>query len=89
MTGVARIAAERANQVADGWTLQHDRQEHPDGDLHDAAWLLLSDDSDGDGPEWAKRLWRKYEDDRVQRLIIAGALIAAELDRLYEVESFT
>jgi hypothetical protein len=40
--GVARIAAERQRQMGEkGWSLEHDRTEHADGSLTDAAAALI------------------------------------------------
>lgn len=95
-SGVGRIAAERVRQIADkGWTEQHDRDEHADGSLTDAAAALLLE-YDG-APEvedvldrakpWVRDLHAhanaKYRgQDRYRLLEIAGAFIAAELDRI-------
>lgn len=88
LTGVYLIVAERARQVtAEGWTPEHD-DEHRFGELAiAAAWYarLGTDaaiDDDGEG-------WRSIADwikptpgDRIRELVKAGALIAAEIDRL-------
>lgn len=90
-SGVGRIAAERVRQIVEkGWTPEHDRTEHADGSLVEAAYLLLADYATLPRPfvrhELAEELWEhasaKYRTDRQRLLEIAGALVAAELDRL-------
>lgn len=93
MTGIQLIAAERQRQIeVEGFTPQHDEQ-HVNGELADAAAVYaLSaeameklDSAFGDGtiPLWPfDPKWLKISDDRVRDLTKAGALIAAEIDRL-------
>jgi len=84
MRGIELIYAERERQInAEGWTFEHDDQ-HDDGELAMAAACYAAWPQDtlyGLWPfdaEWDKR--KKH--DRIRQLTIAGALIAAELDRL-------
>ncbi len=87
-SGVSLIAAERARQVAvEGWTPEHD-DEHADGELAKAAACYALPPS-GDDPEpsdppafwpWHRAWWKPG--DRIRELEKAGALIAAEIDRL-------
>lgn len=94
MNGVERIAAERQRQVGvEGWTPEHD-DEHDSAELVLAARSYLSRTTDQrpDGerdyrfpppPTWPwDASWWKPSDDPVRNLIKAGALIAAEIDRL-------
>lgn len=112
MTGVERIAAERARQInAEGWGSAHD-DEHTDGELALVAALYATpfplfertDRSDGGvvfqdpwptswDPTWDKRPRHRDDPDgrlasnpprklRIRALEKAGALIAAEIDRL-------
>lgn len=93
-TGAELIAAERERQMSEeGWTEEHDDQ-HEDAELawtacyyampcpkvvHDIVippHVMFPDNWD---ESWAKR--RGYHD-RVRDLVKAGALIAAEIDRL-------
>lgn len=82
--GVDRIARERIRQVAEeGWSAGHDAH-HSSGQLVDAAACYLDRDLD---PEflplrwpWAGKWWKPK--DRLRNLERAGALIAAEIDRL-------
>ena len=83
--GAALIAAERQRQVSvDGWTPAHDA-EHTIGELVDAAVCYLHD-IDAESPmiwpwPWDESWW-KPSDDRIRNLVRAGALIAAEIDRI-------
>ena len=91
--GVAAIAFERRRQItAEGWTPEHD-DAHRNGELAKAAgcyaWIAGQSDElrsvfrsppptwpDGWGAEW----WKIK--DRRSDLVRAGALIAAEIDRI-------
>jgi hypothetical protein len=92
--GVEDIAAERARQVsAEGWTPEHD-DEHDAGELASAAACYAVNAAcqihpyDGNGAEvgdlpwwpWDKSWWKPR--DARRDLVRAGALIAAEIDRL-------
>ena len=84
--GIALIAAERARQVAaKGWTADHDDQ-HDAGELAVRAAELAIEATDEEVTSncheydaWG--LIERHGKDRVRSLVIAGALIAAELDR--------
>lgn len=91
MNGAELIAAERQRQIdAEGWTPDHD-DEHGGGELADAAFVYLwhvttrAFPTPGQPPRlfwpWAPE-WYKPSDDPVRNLVKAGALIAAEIDRL-------
>ena len=94
LTGGQRINQERLRQRQKGFDDAHD-DEHGDGSLLHAAILLACDVAglelkgvdppDLNGP-WPDQLClhvrRKYAGDLAQRLTIAGALIAAEIDRI-------
>lgn len=85
MTGVEIIAAERERQqTQEGWTPDHD-DEHGEGELRKAALCFLADVwSDTRCPRgwpWHWKWW-KPSDDQILNLAKAGALIAAEIDRL-------
>jgi hypothetical protein len=95
--GAQRITAERQRQVAkEGWTPEHD-DGHDAGELAIAgmcyaayAGNLLHPNTQGDGdwrdtpPEWWMwgAEWWKPSDDPARNLEKAGALMAAEIDRL-------
>ena len=89
--GAALITAERSRQITvEGWTPQHDDDEHESGDLARAVLCYLTcglNQSRGVGQQktvplswpWAKEWW-KPSDDPVRNMVKAGALIAAEID---------
>lgn len=96
-SGVCLISLERLRQKEDkGFDAAHD-DAHDDGSLLLAAGKIAMDCSGGTHPtdpeleddeeaDWTDRLaahvLRKYADDPIRRLAIAGAMIAAEIDRL-------
>lgn len=93
MAGADLIAAERLRQVAEeGRTAEHD-DEHVDGALGRAALSYLAaavttgefgTEAAGEVWPWERtgEPWRHPVGDRVRRLVKAGALIAAEIDRI-------
>jgi hypothetical protein len=86
--GAALIAAERRRQVTEeGWTPEHD-DGHDSGELARAAasYALVGDywardERAIDLWPWSLLIW-KPSDDPIRNLVRAGALIAAEIDRL-------
>lgn len=94
-TGIELIAEERQRQIEkEGWTSEHDAT-HQQGELADAAaCYALTDDAliDMDyswGNDMYLRLWpfdlkwlKRDKNNRIRDLQKAGALIAAEIDRL-------
>lgn len=84
LSGAELIAAERHRQVsAEGWTPEHD-DHHTSGELVDAAVAYLAEGNPDSGRPWwpwDESYW-KPSTDRVRNLAKAGALIAAEIDRL-------
>lgn len=96
MSGVELIAAERRRQVEEeGWTAEHD-EEHIDGELCGgaAAYATVAHRQIGSGQFYAESVkppaqtwrwsheWWKPSEDPIRNLVKAGALIAAEIDRL-------
>lgn len=96
MSGIELIAAERARQVEkEGWTPEHDDQ-HDNEELALAACYyalpapmpitygrgeyIIGPDSLFPS-EWSETLMKRSAD-RIRNLVKAGALIAAEIDRL-------
>jgi hypothetical protein len=84
----ADVLAERQRQITDeGWTPAHD-DKHTYGELVQAAADLCVDGTDFrvvdmDGDQiigWG--LNERHKDDRRRQLVIAGALILAEIERL-------
>ena len=103
MTGVELIAAERQRQIEkEGWTPEHDAQ-HWDSELAFAAcyyampYLIVRHCGDNLCPihpnvffketGWDKRWAKRDGKGRIRRLQVAGALIAAEIDRLQRVRT--
>ncbi len=101
-TGIELIAEERARQISkEGWTPKHD-DKHDDEELARAAacYALPSHQRDEivcehrersitlqcDLWPWEARWWKPTPDNRVRELVKAGALIAAEIDRLQRAE---
>lgn len=87
--GVSLNAAERHRQVADeGYTPEHDAEHGDDGGLAWAAWAYIDraiHTTDAYVPPpamwpWGEAAW-KAEATPVRRLVIANALISAEIDR--------
>jgi len=82
--GVELIATERTRQIErEGWTPEHDA-EHVDGELVSAAISYAIHPSRNSPPitwPWDDEWW-KPSPSRVRDLVKAGALIAAEIDRL-------
>lgn len=98
MTGVERIAAERQRHFdVEGWTPEHD-DEHSNGEIavagacyaflvgypDDEAWKT-SETRKPFGWPWSPEWW-KPSDDPIRNLEKAGALIAAEIDRLQRLQ---
>lgn len=100
LRGADRIAAERQRQIErEGWSKEHD-QEHPWGALAlaGACYAMLGGIRDKrllNGPTlrellwpWEERWWKPAKNasfaERLRELEKAGALIAAEIDRLLD-----
>lgn len=86
MTGVERIVAERLRQIeVEGWTPEHDFQYTEEELLNAATVYVLSDEYTtfgGISGIWPwDRAWFKPAT-KIRNLEKAGALIAAEIDRL-------
>jgi hypothetical protein len=92
MTGIERIAAERKRQIEEeGFTAEYDDQ-HEDGGLAKAAASYAYPREGGFFSRraalwpWADGWYRPTPDNRIRELEKAGALIAAEIDRLLRKE---
>lgn len=84
-TGIELITEERQEQIVKHKrTIEHDAIENNDCQLVIAAIRLCQDLGDPKAPEgWSLTIWRKMTaKHKKDRLIIAGALIAAEIDML-------
>lgn len=91
-SGLWIIAHERLRQVLDeGWTPEHDDR-HTNGELAWAAMCYAAPDRGG--PEmirelvwpWDDKWWKPTPNNRILELAKAGALIAAEIDRLLRLQ---
>ena len=94
--GTLLIEAERERQIIqEGYSLEHDLDNDSEelaivgalyalpANLREGENYLLIDDF---YPEtWHKRHWKPTPDDRIKELVKAGALIAAEIDRLQQI----
>ena len=88
-TGIELIAEERQEQIEKhGYTAHEDDNMNDEMQLRIAASRLLGDRNDYPSPDgWNGTGWRYMNDKPIkERLIIAGALIAAEIDRLQRLE---
>jgi hypothetical protein len=91
MSGVELITAERQRQVTqEGWTSEHD-DEHRDGELCLAALCYAQSALYGKHLLGRRALWPWGEvawkpKSPVEDLVRAGALIAAEIDRLQRLK---
>jgi hypothetical protein len=95
MTGIERIAAERKRQIeVEGFTAEHDDQWEA-GELAQAALCYCMEPPDPeeilygvveasvpDEWPWDSSWWKSTPENRIRELEKAGALIAAEIDRL-------
>ena len=85
ITGTRLITEERERQLKD-WSPDHDLSEHKAGDLSVVAAHLAVEGTDAVVTDPLERgtwgLLEKYKDRELRRLVIAGALIAAEIDRV-------
>jgi hypothetical protein len=87
-TGVEIIAEERTRQINDkGYTLERDT-ELKEGDLAKAAatFCLPRENRSMIWP-WGGAWWKPTPDHRIKELAKAGALIAAEIDRIQRAKS--
>ncbi len=96
-TGAQLIAIERERQInEEDWDDEHD-DEHQDGDLARAAICYAAQDrifikyQDGHNitfrdpwpGDWDDEWDKRHKHGPIRRLVIAGALIAAEIDKMY------
>lgn len=101
-TGIELIAEERQRQIdVEGWTIGHDVQEHPNNELANAAATYAMDSDCREALmdiydcrlvgvpatwPWDEEWYKLTPDNRIKELIKAGALIAAEIDRLQMIQ---
>lgn len=90
-SGIALIDKERQEQIVKhGRTIDRDVSENTDGQLMDAVHKLTSDEPESmvQPYNWNPQIWDKMIAKPItERLIIAGALIAAEIDRLNAIKN--
>lgn len=97
MNGAQLIADERWRQISmEGWSKENDSQ-HTSDELSMAAVsyatpIRLRRYRSGSVPStwptaWWNGWWKPFPNDRVRELVKAGALIAAEIDRLLDETS--
>ena len=93
--GLELIGDERDRQILkEGWTSEHDKQ-HDLGQLADAAacYAMTDEMREFIDENWGNDMWlhlwpfdlkwlKLTPDDRIKQLVKAGALIAAEIDRI-------
>lgn len=98
--GVELIEIERSRQVTDcGWTAENDDKQTGAELIACAdriiAEVLEKDDSEANRSsdywphERASHIRNKYGSNHIRRLVIAGALVAAEIDRLQRLPKST
>lgn len=92
MDGASLIAQERKRQIEEeGYTAVHDEQ-HNNEELVEAAGCYIYSYVNRD-PQmplidwpWDPRDWKSTPEDWIKQLVKAGALIAAEIDRLQRMK---
>jgi len=94
--GVKAIQEERERQIEKGYSKKHDQTFHKNGELLDVPLGILLYHSnyriEGDNSfyralaDWERYIIEKYSDYYKRSLEVAGAMIAAELDRILDDE---
>jgi hypothetical protein len=90
LLGVRLIEEERRRQIeAEGWSADHD-DSHSDGELAMEAlfWAAEGTDVAAESDGMCGTEHRKSKS-RIRQLVIAGALVAAEIDRLHREQART
>lgn len=87
MNGIELIANERLEQLnKHNWSFEHDAK-HTSEELKYAAIYVLTKDVDYFPRNWLKKYQDKFnKKEGIESLKVAGALIAAEIDRLLGAE---
>lgn len=76
------VLAERAKQRS-RWSDEYDDTEHIDGMLAGAGVVIWeAAETHPDNPDWVNHAIEKHAENPRQRLVIAAALLIAEIDRL-------
>lgn len=82
-TGIKLIAEERATHEGKGWTAAHDDKHDMEELVFEAVCLIGNSAHD----TWGLVQKTFNEGGRVRQLVVAGALIAAEIDRLNRIHA--
>jgi hypothetical protein len=90
--GLLAIVEARFAQIAQGYDAAHDDTHEANGELAAAAgWFIYSADPERHqatkSPGWGDKFVAKHRGDQLALLTNAGALIAAEIDRLKRAEA--
>ena len=92
-TGIELIAEERREQIEKhGWSKDHDQFEHSEGQIILAAEYALNPLQDNELIQYGYGGWENFEEsirgkqNIIERLKVAGALIAAEIDRIQRIK---
>jgi len=87
MNGIELITKERDEQInKHGCSIKNDTG-YTDEELLDVALFAITGNDDFYPLEWNDKFKSKlHKKDRIEQLIVAGASIAAEIDRLQYVE---
>jgi len=84
------INDERRSQIAKGYTEEHD-DEHTMGEIAAVAAYIAAPNDDEramvNAPPWAKYIVEKWRHNRRKQLLIAAALLVAEIERLDRIEA--
>jgi hypothetical protein len=85
-TGIELIAEERQEQIEKhGFTIEADSHYKSD-ELKSAARYLLSDMAQDYPRTWSQKYKHQFDiKSPIEKLIVAGALIAAEIDRIQSI----
>lgn len=100
LTGIELIAQERQRQIeVEGWTVEHDKQYTGEKEHHlalaAACYAIPALHREYKNAlfvptplfwPWLNDWWKPSPDNRIRELVKAGALIAAEIDRLQATE---
>lgn len=82
-TGIELIAEERKEQIEKhGWNAEHDAKHDCDELVNAAAFALEPNLFHAERIEWYGFIAKINKKNDIERLKVAGALIAAEIDRL-------
>lgn len=86
-TGIELIAEERQEQIKKHkWSLFHDTKHNNNELIYAAAYALEPNKFNGSRFDWISFQLKIDSKAEIERLKVAGALIAAEIDRLQNIE---